>query len=223
MDLLDEVADDLIKAEVLDSEVDRGIEREVESIMLMKTSYDSGQVLPNGQRVPEGATMVISHTPVGYYSATPPDCKDGDWVTLYPLYMDSTRSASEGRRVPVQFCRPDVQAIEMATVIYRIAQLPCIAENLKSHPHDPGNKNGRVRVKLRNKGKASNLRFASKTALLRAIGAELDKIPQRRQRLEALAKQRAQEEAEDLKLRQGTSAPASSASSSSKKDKRKKK
>ncbi len=220
MDLLDEVADDLIKAQVLDSEVARGVEREVESILLMKTSYESGQVMPNGQRVPEGATMIISHTPVGYYSPTLPDRKDRDWVTLYPLYIDSTRSASEGRRVPVQFCRPDVQAIEMATVIYRIAQLPCISENLKCHPHDPGNKNGRVRVKLRNKGKASNLRFASKTALLRAIGAELDEIPQRRQRLEALAKQRAQEEAEDLKLRQGTSAPASS---SSKKDKRKKK
>jgi hypothetical protein len=66
------------------------------------------------------------------------------------------------------------------------------------------------------------VRFATKAALLRVIGAELDKIPQRRQRLEALAKVRAQEEAEDLKLRQGTSAPASAASSS-KKDKRKKK
>ena len=81
------------------------------------------------------------------------------WQTLYPVYFDSSRTRSEGRRVSSQLAIPDplarniLEAVSSATAgtTLRIAFEPD-----KLHPKDWANP-GRVRIQLRDQTTGQNL------------------------------------------------------------------
>ncbi|KAI8806470.1 signal recognition particle, SRP19 subunit [Cladochytrium replicatum] len=68
------------------------------------------------------------------------------WVSVYPVYIDSTKTQQEGRRIPPSKCHPAPVAIYMAEAT-RLLGLSCVLEGDKRHPRDPF-AFGRLRVEL---------------------------------------------------------------------------
>jgi signal recognition particle subunit SRP19 len=96
------------------------------------------------------------------------------WICLYPLYIDISKSLSEGRKVPKAFACENPYASGIVKVIQDIP-LPCGIEP-KSHPKDFW-KVGRVRVALfKDNGEPFDERFKTRQALLRHVGQNHPKL-----------------------------------------------
>ncbi|KAJ3130539.1 signal recognition particle subunit [Nowakowskiella sp. JEL0407] len=96
------------------------------------------------------------------------------WVCVYPVYIDSTKTMSEGRRVPKDIGISEPVIMFMAEAV-RTLQLNCIAEMSKRHPRDPFTF-GRLRVQIKfdseagdAAGQAVRPNITSKKELLLAI------------------------------------------------------
>lgn len=94
----------------------------------------------------------------------PPPAADAKWQVLYPLYVDKSRSAAQGRRVPLAVAVAEPTAAEMALVC-KFLKLEHAVEADKRHPADCFNV-GRVRVCLRTPAGPCNTEVPSKQALL---------------------------------------------------------
>lgn len=75
-----------------------------------------------------------------------------NWVCLYPIYFDSSRTRTEGRRVGAEDAVPNPLAREIVDAVQSIGVgLNIVFEPGKMHPKDWANP-GRVRVDLKGKG-----------------------------------------------------------------------
>lgn len=97
------------------------------------------------------------------------------YQVVYPCYFDKNRSHKQGRRVSTEnaVANPLVYGISDAC---RFLGIPVILELDKTHPQDFGNP-GRVRVLLKENGKASDSRFTTKQSLLNLIARFLKLHP----------------------------------------------
>lgn len=90
---------------------------------------------------------------------------------LYPIYIDSTRSAANGRILPKEKCPSQPNGAVMAECCQRLG-VPPVFESRRRHPRDPF-VYGRIRVKLfsdlGDKKTAIYPRFPNKRKLLAAI------------------------------------------------------
>jgi len=71
-----------------------------------------------------------------------------NWICLYPIYFDSTKSVQKGRRVIKDIASPHPLAKDIAEIVKNIG-INCLYEPHKGHPSDWENP-GRVRVQLFN-------------------------------------------------------------------------
>ena len=139
------------------------------------------------------------------------------WTVVYPHYLNSARSVSEGRRVPLRFAleRPSVADVVEAC---QSIQLPFALEQDKSYSRDAhssgGSGRGRVRVQLYaadHSPLSSDVR--SKQQLLCRIGEVAPTLKMRALRVE-VEKKREEKEMKELQQLLGGQAAASSSSSS---------
>ena len=99
-----------------------------------------------------------------------------NWLILYPLYLDATRSIHDGRRVSLKhaYPHPNIRAMFHAAVLLHI---PVIREVRKMHPKEFG-KLGRLRVLLQDPETRAwfNPLIRTKRALLEQIGEKLKTV-----------------------------------------------
>lgn len=88
-----------------------------------------------------------------------------DWIKLYPLYFDSTKSQNQGRKIPSSLGMPNPSFIYILDAINQLG-VECVFEAEKRHPRDPFLL-GRFRINL------ASSRFKSKRALMLEIGRQL--------------------------------------------------
>jgi signal recognition particle subunit SEC65 len=58
------------------------------------------------------------------------------WLTLYPIYFDSTKSVKKGRKVPKEYAIPRPTCLLIASAVQALAY-PCAVDLNKRHPKDP--------------------------------------------------------------------------------------
>ncbi|GMT28006.1 hypothetical protein PFISCL1PPCAC_19303 [Pristionchus fissidentatus] len=139
---------------------------------------------------------------------TTPHSDPARWVVIYPCYLNSKKTAGEGRKISKQLAISDPTIEEILSIVNN-GGLKVGAER-KLHPRDPERDNhqlmGRVRVQIKNDdGTPVKPEIPNRMALFRYIATMIPK----------------------LKTRQtagapGGSAPAPSASAGGKKNKKKK-
>ena len=103
--------------------------------------------------------------PVGPFS---PDKQHSDkekWICLYPAYINSNKSRSQGRVMPKSCCVPDPTYLEIREVLATAGEgWEPIVEN-KQYPRERSRElefRGRIRVQLRNDdGSFKNEKFKS--------------------------------------------------------------
>ena len=97
---------------------------------------------------PDGSTREVFKGPMPDFSR---------WHTIYPAYIDATRTVKQGRRVAKARCLPAPNVLEIFFACKEL-KIPCATE-LGSYPRswwdqepahaEPGNGLGRVRVQIR--------------------------------------------------------------------------
>ncbi|KAL3320337.1 signal recognition particle 19kDa [Cichlidogyrus casuarinus] len=101
------------------------------------------------------------------------------WICVYPLYIDSLKSLSKGRKIPKEFAVDSPKKNEIQMVLQDIG-LDHICEN-KAHPKDldcwEPNSRTRFRVRLFNDdGSPINNDYSSRIALLKYLGSTIPKL-----------------------------------------------
>lgn len=89
----------------------------------------------------------------------------GEKIVIFPVYLDSKASRSEGRRVPLRLAVPSPTIREIVDACIRLGLNP-VVEDDKIYPRNPSTR-GRVIVDKRGK---------SKLEILNAIASELKNI-----------------------------------------------
>ncbi|KAJ1915863.1 signal recognition particle subunit [Mycoemilia scoparia] len=74
-----------------------------------------------------------------------------DWICLYPIYFDKSRSLQKGRKLPKSLCVDNPHVKQLAEAVRRVGCSVCY-EPHKTHPRDFFNQ-GRVRVRLNDDNK----------------------------------------------------------------------
>ena len=94
-----------------------------------------------------------------------------EWIVVWPIYFDKSRSRSEGRRVPLHLSinRPTLQEIVIAV---KKLGLDYIVEEDKKHPSTWFEYSGRVLIK----------KAESKSSIIKKIAEELAKSRLRKSR-----------------------------------------
>jgi len=87
-----------------------------------------------------------------------------NYIVLWPVYFDSTKSRSEGRRLPKELCVPNPKAQEVLEAALK-AGFKAILEEGKRYPKFWWSSTGRVLVE----------KHAPKTEVLRKVALELKK------------------------------------------------
>ena len=138
------------------------------------------------------------------------------WAVVYPHYLNSARSVSEGRRVPARFAveRPNVQDVVEAC---QVIQLPFAVELDKAYCRDAHGSSGRGRVRVQlyaadHSPLVSDV--SNKRQLLCRIGEIAPSLKMRALRVE-VEKKREEKELRELQQLLGGQAAASVSSSSS--------
>lgn len=70
------------------------------------------------------------------------------WVTIYPAYLDSTKTVAAGRKVTKEIAVARPTLAEIMTCAKRLGLL-CIEEPNKAYSRDPVMEVGRVKVQLK--------------------------------------------------------------------------
>eukprot|EP00475_Leptophrys_vorax_P044629 TRINITY_DN9013_c0_g2_i1.p2 TRINITY_DN9013_c0_g2~~TRINITY_DN9013_c0_g2_i1.p2 ORF type:complete len:180 (-),score=38.21 TRINITY_DN9013_c0_g2_i1:20-517(-) len=121
------------------------------------------------------------------------DINPHEWVCVYPVYLDGTRSMRLGRKLPkAQCCEGLPNAQALAVVVHQIP-LPFILEGNKAHPRDTWVR-GRLRVKLWQDQPNDNVprvpinpNFTSRRDLLVHLGKEVQVMKAKMDEAAALA------------------------------------
>ncbi|KAK4694303.1 signal recognition particle subunit SRP19, partial [Lecanoromycetidae sp. Uapishka_2] len=103
----------------------------------------------------------------------PPEYKH--YQCIYPLYFDSNRSRAEGRRVGMELAVENPLAREIVDAV-QLLGLKTVFEPGKMHPKDWSNP-GRVRVLVKENGKARSAKVKNKHHLYRLISDHLKAHP----------------------------------------------
>ncbi|KAH0556825.1 hypothetical protein GP486_005381 [Trichoglossum hirsutum] len=109
---------------------------------------------PSGIPSTAPKTGFISHAESGRYRG---------YQCLYPLYFDRRRSRAQGRRVGKELAVENPLARDIVDAVQELG-LNVVFEPAKMHPKDWANP-GRVRVLIKQDGKAVNSRFVIATSL----------------------------------------------------------
>jgi signal recognition particle subunit SRP19 len=92
------------------------------------------------------------------------DLRKRDKFVLWPLYFDSTKTRSVGRRVPESLAVPAPKLKELQKAVEQVGLQPEIVMDI-GHPNSPWQKTGLIVVPKR----------GSKTQILRRVAEELFK------------------------------------------------
>ncbi|XP_022308952.1 signal recognition particle 19 kDa protein-like [Crassostrea virginica] len=126
-----------------------------------------------------------------------PDFKHSDrerWICIYPAYLNSRKTVSEGRRLPKDKCVDNPTYTEIKDVL--IASGFQIGIENKVYPRELDHRDqkvrGRIRVQLRdNNGGFLMPEYKSRRAVLEVI---CEKIPKLKTRIQAASSQPAQQQ-----------------------------
>ncbi|KAI7866123.1 signal recognition particle, SRP19 subunit [Spinellus fusiger] len=91
-------------------------------------------------------SIAVAATPTGVQRLSPADYKD--WVCVYPVYIDNSKSMTDGRKISKEKAVEKPHAYHMAIAAQSMG-LPVVYEG-KKHPRDWANP-GRIKVQLKNK------------------------------------------------------------------------
>lgn len=127
-----------------------------------------------------------------------PEKKFNNWAVIYPIYIDSTKTLAQGRRVSKELAVVRPQPVEIAEACLRLGFGEVIVENYKRHPQTWGEV-GRVRLVLSEDGLPVHGDIMTKKKLLKAL---CEQIPKQ----ESRTKPQPQQQLEDASA--GTSAAA---------------
>jgi signal recognition particle subunit SRP19 len=119
------------------------------------------------------------------------------WSTIYPNYIDSTKTIAEGRKLPKGKCVDTPTAREIFSVC-RHLQIKTVLEPEKKYSRDPWVE-GRVKVLFRTHTDAEKKTFSSETNFKskRELYAEIATlIPKMDNRIKAATQQKEKEDAE---------------------------
>lgn len=100
-----------------------------------------------------------------------PDFSDKSWRIFYPLYVDSTKSKSDGRKISKDNCcvNPGAEDLFEACAVLKVK---AFIELRKAHPKTPIDRIGRVRAKMDN-----SCIYSTKKELLNAVGKKIPSLP----------------------------------------------
>ncbi|KAI9272581.1 signal recognition particle, SRP19 subunit [Sporodiniella umbellata] len=114
---------------------------------------------------PKKEHISVATGPQGVVRLRPEQYKD--WVTVYPCYIDSSKSTQQGRKISKEKSVNEPHAYHMAVAVQRLG-LSVVYEN-KCHPKDWANV-GRVRVQLKTpERRYLNTKLTSRKQLFAAI------------------------------------------------------
>ncbi|KAG6093017.1 hypothetical protein E4U30_004740 [Claviceps sp. LM220 group G6] len=114
------------------------------------TTTTGSSNLPQQQQLPlrpHPQTQHHHHQPPPPTQLAPDRSAFNSYQCLYPIYFDSLRTRTQGRRVPSSLASPSPLAREIATACSQL-RLPTVLEPDKTHPKDWANP-GRVKVCLK--------------------------------------------------------------------------
>ncbi|KAG8629796.1 hypothetical protein KVT40_001415 [Elsinoe batatas] len=137
--------------------------------LMQPSQVPTTQATADAARQSQAATMAAHREKTKHYQC------------LYPVYFDSTRSKSQGRRVPSSLAVPNplarsiIDALQSPSIMIPGSQI--VFEPGKIHPKDWANP-GRIRILLREDGRdKTNGRVTNKEDLMRKIGKWLVEHP----------------------------------------------
>lgn len=107
--------------------------------------------------------------------------KSKNYQCIYPVYFDATRSREDGRRVKIEDAIENPLAREIVEALHHIGNslsvpLQIVFEPSKCHPKDWANP-GRVRVQVKQEGRAVNTKIQNKHYMNKLISAYLKSHP----------------------------------------------
>lgn len=70
------------------------------------------------------------------------------WVKIYPIYIDSTKTVAQGRKLAKESAVPKPTLAELTTAAQKLGLL-CLEEPEKAYSRDPVIEVGRIRVQLK--------------------------------------------------------------------------
>ncbi|ETW10125.1 hypothetical protein H310_00499 [Aphanomyces invadans] len=152
--------------------------------------------------------MGLNRGPAAIFGNTSPNVDFSRWSTLYPNYIDSSKTNAEGRRIAKNLACDKPLAEEMGEVC-RYFQLMYVIEPYKRYSRD-AIVEGRVRVKLTENGRFLHNEIHTRKDLMLKMGELIPKLQIRTERL-----------AKELEAAKASSAGPSSATSSSSVSKKK--
>jgi signal recognition particle subunit SRP19 len=100
------------------------------------------------------------------------------WQVLYPVYMDSSKTCAEGRRVAKSQGVPSPTLAEIRKACARLG-VECVEEDHKVYSRDPIEGVGRCRVKLKIDGEPVHETLRDRRLLLKAVGEMIQQTPKR--------------------------------------------
>ncbi|KAI9229343.1 MAG: signal recognition particle, SRP19 subunit [Piptocephalis tieghemiana] len=125
---------------------------------------DNMDFMPEDPGIPGGNTRYVED-PTPYKK----------WVCIYPVYLDSTKSYTQGRKVSKADAYPSPDPRAIAEAARRLA-LRALIEMDRMHPKSFGTL-GRVRIQLRKEdGSLASMTIQNRRVLLRKIGSLLPDI-----------------------------------------------
>lgn len=122
---------------------------------------------PTTPRAPLQPRQPPQTQPASFNTTPPPEYKH--YQCLYPLYFDSQKTRSEGRRVSASQAVLNPLAREIVDAV-QLLGLKTVFEPGKTHPKDWGNP-GRVRVLVKEGGRARNARVKNSMCTMTIVPA----------------------------------------------------
>ena len=101
---------------------------------------------------------------------------DKSWQIIYPVYLNKTKTFSEGRRLPRDQCVENPSVFEMAECC-KFLQIPFSVEH-KAYSRDYMQV-GRLRVLIKKKGVAVDEKLRTKSQVMRQIAELIALLPKR--------------------------------------------
>jgi signal recognition particle subunit SRP19 len=77
-----------------------------------------------------------------------PQADTKNWIVIYPVYLDSTKTVAEGRKATKDTAVSKPTLAEIATCIKKLGLL-CVEEPEKAYSRDPVMEVGRVKIQLK--------------------------------------------------------------------------
>ena len=112
------------------------------------------------------SSMPSTAPPGSQFQATRDASSYKHYQSLYPVYFDSNRSRTEGRRVGKELAVENPLAMELVSAV-KMLGLDCVFEPGKCHPKDWANP-GRVKVRVKEKGRPLSPRVKNSKSTCRA-------------------------------------------------------